>query len=463
MKHLFSAPTTLNLELTELCNARCRHCYNFWRDESMGSVTLDKETLDKIFDRIHDAGVFHVILSGGEPFAKFDLLEYAIRALTERGLSLSVNSNLMLATEERISRLRRLGLDHILTSLPSCDPATTDYIMAQVGAFERVTRGIRCTTRNGIRVSANMVVTRRNMSQVHATARLAADLGCERLFVTRSVPPTYAGKDTVQDYSLTPEETKAYLDEALRARDEFGIEVGSLVSYPLCFLGDLDRYSDFVGRGCPSQSGHRMSVNANGDVHACVHEEEAYGNVLESSIAEIYQGRMRRWHDGRFRYTGCAGCRYADVCESGCSMAALGIYGDHAAKDPLFVGPHAFTRHFQLAGNMALHDAIRAGMRFGAPERLRFRREDGFWLLNIRWGNSITIDNESADFLIDYQRTGNAFTLDDFGPDRCELLANLFCKDAVVAEDPSLAARFAGDRRQRITGLSINLEALEPA
>ena len=146
MKRLFSAPTTLNLELTELCNARCRHCYNFWRDDSMGSVSLDEDKLARVFDRIVEAGVFHVILSGGEPFAKFKILEYAVRELTARGLSLSVNSNLMLATDDRIRRLLALGLDHILTSLPSADAATTDYVMAQVGAFERVNKGIRCAT-----------------------------------------------------------------------------------------------------------------------------------------------------------------------------------------------------------------------------------------------------------------------------------------------------------------------------
>lgn len=460
MKRLFSAPTTLNLELTELCNAKCRHCYNFWRDESMGSVSLDEKTLGRIFDRIVEAGVFHVILSGGEPFAKFKILEYAIGELAARGLSLSVNSNLMLATDDRIQSLLSLGLDHILTSLPSCDPTTTDYIMAQVGAFERVTRGILCATRNGMRVSANMVVTRRNLDQVYDTVKLASELGCERLFVTRSVPPTYSDANANQDYALTAEETKSYLDAALQGRDDFDIQVGSLVSYPLCFLGDLERYSDFVGRGCPSQSGHRMSVNANGSVHACVHEEDAYGNILDTPITEIYQGEMRRWHDGRFHYSGCNGCSYADVCESGCSMAALGHYGDHSAKDPLFVGPHAFTQHFRLTQDISLENAVRSGMRFIAPRRLRFRQEDGFWLLNIRWGNSITVSDDVATFLQDYSASGIPFTLQEFGAEKCDLLVNLFCKDAVVAEDPAFASRFIGDARQRVTGLSINPEAL---
>jgi len=463
MKRLLSAPTTLNLELTEICNARCRHCYNFWRDESMGSVSLDTKKLDLIFDRIVDAQVFHVILTGGEPFAQFPTLEYAIEELTKRNISLSVNSNLMLATDKRIQRLLELGLDHILTSLPSSDPTTTDYVMAQVGAFERVSKGIECTTRNGMRVSANMVVTRRTHKQVYETARLAAELGCEKFFVTRSVPPTYSDTAANSDYSLSADETKAYLDAALQARDDFGIRVGSLVSYPLCFLGDLEKYKDFVGRGCPSQSGHRMSVNATGEVHVCVHEEDAYGNILEQPIEEVYQGRMRRWHDGRFHYEGCSTCSYLEVCESGCSMASLGHYGDHSAKDPLFVGPAGFKRHFQLVTNDEIYAAMDAGMQFVVPGRLRFREEDDFYLVNIRWGNSISVPTDVAIFLKRLQESGAPFNSEQFDVADKETLANLFYKDAVEAADPADAERFGGGDDRQKAGLSINFENLRLA
>ena len=69
MKRFFSAPTVVNLEITEICNVKCRHCYNFWRDESMGQSSLDVKKFDKIIDRIIEAGVFDVVLTGGEPMA----------------------------------------------------------------------------------------------------------------------------------------------------------------------------------------------------------------------------------------------------------------------------------------------------------------------------------------------------------------------------------------------------------
>jgi len=456
MKRLLSAPTVVNLELTEVCNVKCRHCYNFWRDESMGSVSISREQLDLIIDRFVDARVFHVILTGGEPFSKFDLLEYGFRKLSENNISFSCNSNLMLATDDKCKRLMDVGLDHILTSLPSCDPVTNDLIMGQEGAFLRIMRGMEAAVRNGIRVSVNMVITRSNMHQVYETGELISDKGCQKLFVTRSVPPTYS-QDTPEDadYRLTIEETRSVLDEAIRVRDDFGIMIGTLVSYPLCALEDLEKYRDFVGRGCPAQSGNVLSFNASGEAHACVHEEESYGNIFEQSLQDIFQSsHIGAWHNGSYHYEGCAGCPYIDICESGCSMTAMAAEGEHRLKDPLFVGPDNFSHHYHVVYDKKIYDAIRGGLRFTVPSRLRFREENGFHLVNMRWANTMPIESGVAEFLIRRQATGESFDIDKFGSDRVDLLANLYFKDAVETSDMEFR-----DMRN-MAGLSINIDSL---
>ena len=458
MKRFFSAPTAVNLELTEICNITCRHCYNFWREDGMGSISLDEEKMDRLVEKFREAGIFHVILSGGEPFSKFEVLEHAIGELLRNNISVSCNSNLMLTTEDRIKRLATAGLEHILTSLPSGDPATCDHIMNQVGTFEKVVKGIKETVAGGIRVSANIVLMRSNLGQVYQTSELLSELGAQKLFFTRSVPPVYQSGSGA-DLDVGPEEMKDALDAALQAKADFGIQVGSLVSYPLCFLGDLEKYADFVGRGCPSQSGHRMSINATGDIHACVHEDEGYGNVFESSLAEIYQTRMRKWHDQRFYYEDCRGCEYIEVCESGCSMMALGHYGSHKERDPFFVGPQGITRHFKVAGNEEIFSALDSGMTFSAPKRLRFRKEDGFYLLSIRWANVITIPTAIAEFLISCQHNDESFTLEDIGKEHRELLAGLFFKDAIE----SCGEKTIQVKHESPIGLSVNLENLPGA
>lgn len=432
MKTLLGTPASVNLELTEVCNARCGHCYNPWRADNMGQTTLKTDRLDQMIDKIVEAGVFHVILTGGEPLAAFDSLTHALTRLREHNISTSCNTNLMLATDEKCKILADLGLDHFLTSLPSRIPEVTDRVMVVPKAFDRIMRGIGAATKNGIRVSVNMVLTQDTVDQVYETGKLVSEIGAQCLFVTRAVPPSYASKDDIENLLPSHDAMKAALDDALRVKEDFKIMIGSLVSYPLCFLGDLEKYRDFVGRGCPAQKGQFLSIQSNGETHSCVHERKSYGNVFETSIERIFSSPdVKEWHDSSHYYAGCNGCRYMDICETGCRMASLGTDGKISGKDPLFKGPHVFTRHFDVVTDGKALEDIDQGAKFVVPDRIRFRREDGFYVLNIRWANAIKIDNETAEFLMNHQQSGARFTLQEFGENKRELLINLNFKDAV--------------------------------
>ena len=454
-QRLFSAPTTVNFELTEICNVKCRHCYNPWRDESMGVNSIDKAKLKRIIDEFKEAKVFHVILTGGEPMSNFDILVEAIKNLKENNISVSCNSNLILADDHKTKILSEAGLDHILTSLPSLDAVQNDFIMQSKNSLVKITEGIKACVRNDIRVSVNMVITRENRDNVYNTAKYAHELGAKKFFLTRAVPPTYSQNvklDETNPYFLTHEETKKTLDDALKAKEEFGIKVGSLVSYPLCFLEDLEKYKDFVGRGCPSQSGHRMSINSNGDLHVCVHEEEKYGNILKSSIKEVYAKDMRKWHDGSYVYDGCKGCEYIKMCSSGCQMVAMGFNGEMGSKDPLYVGPNNVKKHYKIADDSTILKSIKDGTEFTVLKSLRFRKEDGFYLINIQWGNSITVPTEIGSFIEKNCLSQNKFTLKDFINKDSLWMSKLFEKGAIVSE------HIHTDPETYNNGVSVNVE-----
>ena len=158
-KKIYSAPTTINLEMTEACNVKCRHCYNPWREEHAGKFNLDKNKIDYLIDEFVKNKIFHVILSGGEPLAKFNELCYALEKLVANNISTSLNSNLMLATPEKMKKLKDLGLDHVLTSWFSYFPTETDNITKSKGSYQKIVEGIKTTVAAGIRVSANTIVT----------------------------------------------------------------------------------------------------------------------------------------------------------------------------------------------------------------------------------------------------------------------------------------------------------------
>ncbi len=430
------APTVANLEITELCNVKCKHCYNPWRDETMGVNSLDLLKLKKTISQLKKIGVFHVILSGGEPMSNFKILKEAMKLLKTNNMTYSCNTNLILANDEKMKELRELGLEHCLTSIPSIDEVENDEIMQSKGSLKKIVNGIRSCIKNNVRVSANMVVTKSNLHRVYETGKQMAELGCTKFFVTRAVPPVYSEVSKANDEKdnelvLSHEDVKNSLDQALKVKEDFNIQIGSLISYPLCFLGDLNRYSDFVGRGCPSQRGHVININANGNVHTCVHEEESYGSIWREDFHEVYSKKMIKWRDGSMHYEECKTCPYIKVCNSGCQMTANAVNGTPASKDPLFVGKQGITRDFDIISDKKIYDYIYDRGKFYVPERIRFRDDGDIFIINVRWGNSMTINKNLGKKLREYQENKTEFELKDFGVDQVEILANIYFKDII--------------------------------
>ena len=450
-RRLFSAPTVCNVEITEACNLSCTHCYNHFRPAGDTRKQMNLETMERLVNSLAEAGVFHVILSGGEPFTNFGVLLHGLRLLREKNISFSCNSNLILATEERMQRLADAGLDHILTSLNSCRPDVNDAMVNGRNTLDKIGEGIGLARTQGIRVSANMIVARANRDHVHETGRLAAELGCQKLFATRTVPPERTQNLRQSSFHMEGEETLAMLEQLLRVKQDFGLMIGTLVSYPLCLLGDLERFGDLVGRGCPAQSGHAMNISVTGDCTPCVHQSHGNGNIFSEDIRAVY-ARMHAWHDGTHTHEACANCRYLGICRSGCRSFAHAYTGSLAGRDPLMVGPHNFSKHFELIRDPKIVERIRQGARLFVPERLRFRKEEDFYLLNIRWANTITCPEPIARQLLALRR-GTFFTAWEIGLEHVEVLAQLYWKDAL--ESPDMQMSGTRDKLGLSAGISL--------
>jgi len=174
-----------------------------------------------------------------------------------------------------------------------------------------------------------------------------------------------------------------------------------------------------------------MIINADGETHACTHEETPYGNVLETSISDLF-GKMNKWHDHSLHYEGCEGCAYKMVCNSGCRMAAKAYYGSMDEKDPLFRHHSNITSQFKIKVPKELIEAVSTGEQFMVPDRVRFRLEAGYHTMNVRWANAFAVPNELAEFLIEKQASKQPFTAQDIPTeDSVTDLIYLIYKDGV--------------------------------
>jgi radical SAM protein with 4Fe4S-binding SPASM domain len=417
-------PCQIDLEITSACNHSCRYCYNFWRHEEGQSppTRMSRERLDVILDDIIANKVFNVVLTGGEPFLNFEVLLHGVRRLTQAGILVSCNSNLTLATPERLQALKEAGLPHILTSLASHDPEVNDLIFSAPGAFVKIVRAIRWAVAAGIRVSVNTVVSRHSRDHVYKTGLLAAGLGAANLFLTRVVPSTSCGPEMAREFVLAPEEYLPALDDALRLKAETDLNIGSLIQYPVCFLRDVEKYADFLGRGCPA--GKKMiCLNADGRAHACFHEREDYGNVFDIGLAGVWRN-LAAWRDGRLVPPKCRACAWLRWCEGGCRVYAPSL----EAEDYMCRDPQGLPRPVEdYEKSLPL---VRDGC-FQVRPGLRFREESGFWLTHLVGAWIARISPVVAGFLKDREASQAPFTPAEF-PEGPESLADLVTKKIVL-------------------------------
>ena len=77
-------------------------------------------------------------------------------------------------------------------------------------------------------------------------------------------------------------------------------------------------------------------------------------------------------------------------------------------------------------------------------------------LLNIRWGNTISIPRDVGEKIKEFQDTGELFSCSNFDESRIDFIAGLVLKNAL--ETPN----FELTEYREDVGLSLNLEGLLP-
>ena len=308
-------PVTAAIEITSACSFKCGFCYNWWQTPK----SMTQEQLDVVLTDLIKNGVKHIIFTGGEPLLNKDVLKHGIKRVAEEGLTCTLNSTV--STPETVESFKSLGVDHILVSFSSHSLETTEKMRWVPGAWGKTVTGIVLAVSAGIRITINMVITKKNMNDVYKTAQLTHALGATKFMGTRCVPVR-------GEAALTPEEIRMTLKELLRVKRDFNMDVGTLVAIPFCFIGET--YGEYYSHGCPA--GTKMIViSPSGDARACAHNDSTYGNVFELGVKKAWEN-MKAWRSGELLSKQCKSCALLSECNGGCRFCSVSRKHDSLIK-----------------------------------------------------------------------------------------------------------------------------------
>ena len=342
------APFLVVRNYTNMCNLRCKHCY-----QNAGKPLPDELTREErlnVIEQLDETGVAAIALSGGEPTIHPTFLD-AVREFHKRGFYVSVASNGTTITKEKAKAMKEAGVDYVEISVDSVDPKKHDEFRGVPGARERAIEGIKNSLAAGITTGIATTLTKANLDEIEDMVELALKLGVQRLIFFNFVP-VGRGKEILSRDPSPEEREKAlikiaelmmkYKDRLMiattapqYARVTLQISGGKIVAGTHFTPPDLEVASalaEFLG-GCGAGRIY-CALQPNGAVTPCVFFPYVVGNVRKTHFKKIRRESelFKLLRDRDNPNYACSKCPYRYIC-GGCRARAFNITGDPLGPD----------------------------------------------------------------------------------------------------------------------------------
>lgn len=291
------------LELTNICNCRCIHCYGAFGipDNSKSKEKLTLEDWKRILDRIASLGGDSIQFIGGEPlmFPGFmDLLRYA-NSLSFRRIDIFTNAFFL--TESVADLIADVGAS-VRVSLYGYDESSHDAITQHSGSFKRLDHSLDLLKERNIPVSIAVVLMRENQDNIQQIKDYVEKKGF-----------MYRGFDTVRKVNHSIQNSHTVTDPSLLS--ERMIKKPKFQTSPYLFSLCRQWNSCWYGK---------FAVTASGDIIPCIFARDLIcGNIHINSFESIREKLIDYWSITKDKVNECSVCEFRYACDD-CRPLSLG-------------------------------------------------------------------------------------------------------------------------------------------
>ena len=303
-------PMKLQMESTDLCNARCIMCSHAYQSGS-GVDLLRSGILDRLASILPFLRV--VVLHGnGEPFLKKDISAY-LEFLSSYGIKFIANTNLSILDKRILDRFREDFLELNI----SCDGHNKELYESircglQYESFIENVRKVRAECPD-LTMKMSVVVMRQNMEHLSDLVEFAGELGFDEIMFNQlcTDPKNHNLEDAPYLY---PEKYEHAINAAIvKAREKhIGIRIPHFTAEA---VEQREETSVKLFSGICDWLVEGPYINLQGNVGiCCINQNVIMGNVFESSFEEIWNGEQYQnirscFYEGSYMDY-CRGCDF---------------------------------------------------------------------------------------------------------------------------------------------------------
>ncbi len=348
--HLNHGPVVV-WNVTRTCNLQCIHCYSS-SDAKKYSEELSTEEAKAMINQLAEFQVPVLLLSGGEPLIRPDILELAEYAI-KKGMRVTFSTNGTLIDKEMARKIKSIGVGYVGVSFDGIREKHDTFRRSE-GAFDKALEGIKNLIEVGQRTGLRFTINKHNYLQVNDIFNFIEEQNIPRACFYHLV---YSGRGSeMMKEDLSHEESRKVVDLIIertldfhkRGLDKEILTVDNHADAVYLYLKMLDEDPEQAAEifeMLQRNGGNRTGIAiANIDNRGYVHpdqftqnhilgniRDQHFGDIWTNEENELLMGLKNRKPLLKGR---CSSCKWLDVCNGNFRPRAEAITGDFWESDP---------------------------------------------------------------------------------------------------------------------------------
>lgn len=272
-------PPFLIASITSSCNLHCAGCYSRCNNATVDAEPvkqLTKEDWSKIFDEADDLGVSFILLAGGEPLLRYDVIESAAK---KQNILFPIFTNGTFMSEKYFDMFDKYRNLIPIMSIEG-EKEATDSRRGE-GVYDKLITNMDELYKRNLIFGASVTVTTENIKEVSSEEFITnlSGKGCKAVIFVEFVPVT----EESAELAPKDKEREFLKEEIARLRAKHPEMV--FVSFP----GD-----EKSSGGCIAAGRGFFHINSHGGAEPCPFSPYSDINVKETSLKEAINSKLFR-------------------------------------------------------------------------------------------------------------------------------------------------------------------------